>query len=289
VSESATAKRLRLQIERLMEGQKDDGRLRDHLEGLAHDVALPGLTWFWGPALYERNRVVFRSFLLNYFSDWQTDGKSWSRVPWADHAGRVRGLLISLGYGYPVATTLAVLMTESLRQPVDLGGKMVHVPVGPRVCVQGAPTSPGSCNAILLRLDHRLAGLARKHGFGYTRYADDLTLSGDNRAKVKLLMTVASRIVREEGFAINREKTRVLGKGRRQLVTGVVVNQAAGLSRRHRRHLRAAIHQLGRGTQPSDPKHLQRLAGKLAYLHMLNPSQAAPLLARFRSAKGPNR
>ncbi len=100
------------------------------------------------------------------------------------HFGRVRGLLISLGYGYPVATTLAVLMTEPPRQPVELNGKVVHVPVGPRVCVQGAPTSPGICNAILLRLDRRLAGLARKHGYAYTRYADDLTFSGDNPEKV---------------------------------------------------------------------------------------------------------
>lgn len=87
--ESAAAKRLRQQIERLLDGQKDDARLRDNLEGLAHDVALPGLTWFWGPALYERNRVTFRPFILNHFSDWQTDGRSWSRVKWKDRAGQL--------------------------------------------------------------------------------------------------------------------------------------------------------------------------------------------------------
>ncbi len=90
---------------------------------------------------------------------------------------RVRGLLISLGYSYPVAATLAVLMTEAERQPVDVDGTVFHVPVGPRVCVQGAPTSPGLCNALLLRMDRRLAGLAKKHGFDFTRYADDLSFS----------------------------------------------------------------------------------------------------------------
>ena len=94
--ESATAKRLRVQIERLLDGQKDDGRLRDNLEGLAHDVALPGLTWFWGPALYERNRVAFRSFILNHFSEWQTDARSWSRVRWADHAARLEAWLTAV-------------------------------------------------------------------------------------------------------------------------------------------------------------------------------------------------
>src|SRR5438093_3030981 len=54
------------------------------------------------------------------------------------HYGRVRGLLIALGYSYPVAAALAVLMTEAPRQPVAAEGKLYHVPTGPRVCVQGA-------------------------------------------------------------------------------------------------------------------------------------------------------
>ena len=202
------------------------------------------------------------------------------------HFGRVRGLLISLGYGYPVATTLAVLMTESPRQPVEVDGRLVHVPVGPRVCVQGAPTSPGLCNAVLLRLDRRLAGLARKHGFAYTRYADDLTFSGDEPEQIGLLLAIAARIIREEGFTVNRQKTRVLRRSQRQLVTGVVVNQTAGLSRRARRRLRAAIHQFVQAPQSLDAKGVQRLAGKLAYLRMLNPDQAAPLVAKFERQTG---
>src|SRR5262249_46272647 len=71
--------------------------------------------------------------------------------------GGVRGLLIAYGYSYPVARPLAVLMTEPPRQRVEIDGKVYHVPVGARVCVQGTPTSPGLCNAILRRLDHRLA------------------------------------------------------------------------------------------------------------------------------------
>ena len=196
------------------------------------------------------------------------------------HYGRVRGLLISLGYSYPVATTLAVLMTESPRQPVSAEGKTYYVPVGPRVCVQGAPTSPGICNAILLKLDHRLAGTARACGFQYSRYADDLTFSGNDGDAVGKLIARVSRIVREEGFRLNREKTRILRQSRCQRVTGVVVNQGAGLSRAERRRLRAAIHQLKR----DDQEEIRRISGKLAYLKMLNPEQASPLRKAFESA-----
>jgi Reverse transcriptase (RNA-dependent DNA polymerase) len=45
-------------------------------------------------------------------------------------------------------------------------------------CVQGTPTSPALCNALVMKLDRRIAGLARKFGVNYTRYADDLTFSG---------------------------------------------------------------------------------------------------------------
>ncbi|MBW3597766.1 MAG: reverse transcriptase family protein, partial [Planctomycetes bacterium] len=198
------------------------------------------------------------------------------------HFGRVRGLLISLGYGYPVATTLAVLMTEAPRQPVSADGVIYHVPVGPRVCVQGAPTSPGLCNAVLMRLDRRLAGLARKHGFQYTRYADDLTLSGDDPSKVKLLISIAARIAGDEGFCLNRQKTRILRQGQRQRVAGVIVNEQLGLSRTERRRLRAAIHQL----DSQDAQSRRKIEGKLAYLNMLNPGQARPLQAAFAARLG---
>jgi len=188
---------------------------------------------------------------------------------------RVRGLLIAYGYSYPVASILAVLMTEAERQPVAIEDKVFHVPVGPRHCVQGAPTSPGLCNALLLRLDHRLAGYARKQGLAYTRYADDLTFSGaGDRVAAQRWRTVLTHIVQSEGFTVNQEKTKLMTQGTRQVVTGVVVNQTLGLSRQERRRLRAALHQSKRAENSDLPIPL---AGQLAYLHMLNPAQAVAL------------
>ena len=53
------SKQVKRTIEELLAHQRDDLRLRDHLEGLRRDEAVPGLTWFWGPELYRRNRVPF--------------------------------------------------------------------------------------------------------------------------------------------------------------------------------------------------------------------------------------
>jgi hypothetical protein len=88
------AKPMRRAIEQLLESQPDDRRLRDHVEGLCRDPVFPGLTYFWGPRLYARNRVVFRPFILNHYSNWAipTEG-SWRRVVWADHAAELEGWL----------------------------------------------------------------------------------------------------------------------------------------------------------------------------------------------------
>ena len=193
---------------------------------------------------------------------------------------RVRGLFLSLGYGYPVATTLALLTTGSPRQPVVVGDQRYLVPMGERHCVQGAPTSPAICNQVARKLDNRLNGLAGKLGFSYTRYADDLTFSGDQVDKVSRLMGAVGKIVVDEGFRLNRDKTRVMHQGSCQRVTGVVVNQVLGLSRKERRRLRAQLHKLQNQDEP-DPGELAQARGKLAYLEMLNSEQAQALRAKF--------
>ena len=89
MSMSAGTARLKRTIEELLAHQRDDLRLRDHLEGMRRDEALPGLTWFWGPELYRRNRVVFREFILAHFSEFEQVALNWRRVKWREHADRL--------------------------------------------------------------------------------------------------------------------------------------------------------------------------------------------------------
>lgn len=84
---------LRRTIEQLLASQPDNKRLRDNLEGLVSAPSFPGLTWFWGPRLYARSRPIFRPLILNQFSDWLSDGKSWRRVRWTEHAPDLEGWL----------------------------------------------------------------------------------------------------------------------------------------------------------------------------------------------------
>jgi hypothetical protein len=67
-------------IRRLLSQSLRDDDLRSRLEELAGQWAFAGFTWLWGPALYRRNRVLYRPFILAHFGNtlfvkrwhWQT-------------------------------------------------------------------------------------------------------------------------------------------------------------------------------------------------------------------------
>ena len=64
--------------------------------------------------------------------------------------------------------------------------------------------------------------LASKIGANYSRYADDLTISGTN--EICDFLSSFYNIVKQEGFNINYRKTRIQHKNYRQDVTGIIVN-----------------------------------------------------------------
>ncbi len=104
----------------------------------------------------------------------------------------------------------------------------------------GAPTSPALANLILRPVDAALAAAAKRRSVRYSRYADDLSFSGSSEA-VELIPFV-QRVLAEHGYRLEAKKTNVFRRGRRQVVTGLVVNARATASRTYRRRLRAAVH-----------------------------------------------
>ena len=200
---------------------------------------------------------------------------------------RVKGLLRRAGLTEQVATLVALLATESPREEVETHGKKHFVATGPRSLPQGAPTSPSITNALCLRLDCRLSGLARKLGCRYTRYADDLTFSwhGKGKSDIGGLLRACRMIVRSEGFEIHTKKTRVMRHGSRQRVTGLVVNAAPGrpparVPRETVRRLRAAIknRELGR---PGKGESLEQLKGMAAFIMMTDRERGHAFMERI--------
>ncbi len=89
---------------------------------------------------------------------------------------------------------------------------------------QGASTSPVVSNLVCKDLDADMSGFADRQSARYTRYADDLTFSGENPADVDAIRRIAA----QHGFKLREDKTRTQWRGKSQYVTGLCVAAAGG-------------------------------------------------------------
>ena len=196
---------------------------------------------------------------------------------------RVYALFRRIGYPASVARHLAGLCT-AITPPDLLSDPKIgaSVQLSNRHLPQGAPTSPALANLVAYGLDVRLAGLARNLDATYTRYADDLTFSGDARIAPVLYRAVPD-IVQGCGFRLNPAKTRIQPHTSRQMVTGIVVNQHLNLPRPDYDILKATIHHLTRKDDPrrADVVFLNHLSGRIAWLEQINPVKGARLRDRL--------
>jgi RNA-directed DNA polymerase len=197
---------------------------------------------------------------------------------------QVRSIFESLGYSQDVSEMLADLCCLNDRVP------------------QGAPTSPAIANLVLRGLDEQLSGLAEEAGHRYSRYADDLTFSSQDRIEESFLLAV-TKAVEDASFELKPEKTRFSGQEGRMEVTGVVINEKLQPTRVWRKRTRATLHRLcnasrltrrelsylqgiiGMATQFDGSSNMQRLAEEA---RMILERKAATVIGYGSSPKIPN-
>jgi len=200
---------------------------------------------------------------------------------------RVKGVFRKLGFSESVATHLAVICTEPNITELEMDGTTWYVARGERHLPQGAPTSPAITNILCRRLDKRVQGVADKLGFRYTRYADDLTFSGNGDCQVGKLLGSVRWIMGQEGFTIHPDKTRVMRKGRRHEVTGIIVNQKPGVDRKTLRRFRATLYQIERdGPDGKTWGHsgalFASIAGYANFVAMVDPVKGGRFVAQVK-------
>lgn len=127
---------------------------------------------------------------------------------------------------------------------------------------QGAPTSPAIGNQVLKNLDIRLSEALLSRGYKYSRYADDITVSGREWIEEDVLDIIRAE-VESEGFELKNKKTRFAGPGDRTEVTGLVVREFIQPPREWRKRTRATLHQLSqkRNLENSELDYLRGIAG----------------------------
>lgn len=141
---------------------------------------------------------------------------------------------------------------------------------------QGAPTSPIISNLIFNIVDLRILSLAKKYKLSYTRYADDMSFSTNNKAfrtdHIEFIQELKV-LLKNSGFDINESKTRLEYYSSRQEVTGLTVNKKINARRKFIKQTRAMVNQLFKtdsfkidgviGTE-------EQLEGRLAFINQLD-------------------
>lgn len=212
-------------------------------------------------------------------------------------ARRIQSLFRTIGYPESVADVLGGLCTNTVPFGVTIPPAM-NAPTGainemrrlyfrPHL-PQGAPTSPALANLCCYRLDCRLSRLAESAGATYTRYADDLAFSGDRdfASRAERFSTWVAAILQESGFSVNHHKTRIMRKGVRQHLAGLVTNEHLNIPREEFDRLKAILTNCTRHGWESQnragrPDFRAHLAGRIAFVESVNAARGMRLWRLF--------
>lgn len=143
---------------------------------------------------------------------------------------------------------------------------------------QGAPTSPCLSNIFFKPLDIEISEYCNNNKIRYTRYADDLSFSGNFNEK-HLLFFITEKIDKV-GLRINSEKVKVMLQHSRQTVTGIVVNDKAQVVFHKRNKIRQDIFYIKKFGLSGHIEHLkikqnnylEHLLGKINFIIHINPN-----------------
>lgn len=194
---------------------------------------------------HKKQLKVFTLDLQNFFPSIKTDS--------------VERIFRELGYSKILSNLLAKLCTRDDSLP------------------QGAPTSPYLSNIYFKPADDLIANYCLKNKIKYTRYADDLSFSGDFD-EIKLLKIV-TEIVNSLNLRINESKTKLMTRNTRQTVTGIVVNEKPQVVFHKRNNFRKDIYFIKKFGLDEHIKYqkikqsnyLEHLIGNINFILQINP------------------
>ena len=173
---------------------------------------------------------------------------------------RITAYFKFLGYTPTLSSQMSALTT--------LDGKMP----------QGAATSPSLSNILCLSLDRRLSAYAECYRLVYTRYSDDICISGASFSKD--LINNIYAIIHSEGFQLNRDKCVLMTERGRRIITGISIGSGvAKPPKAFRRRLRQDVHAIkqhgilnaSKCDGKFDPLYGERVLGRLNYWLQIEP------------------
>jgi hypothetical protein len=111
--------------------------------------------------------------------------------------------------------------------------------------------------------------------------------TGAGTKNVNILKRNIGLIIEKEGFTVHPDKTRIMRKGSRKEVTGLVVNDKPGIERKTLRRFRALLFQLqteGLAGKKwgNSPDVLSAIEGYANFVYMVDPVKGAKLQSQVK-------
>lgn len=139
----------------------------------------------------------------------------------------------------------------------------------------GAPSSPMLSNILMREFDILVEAEAHRRRIEYSRYADDLTFSGQRIGMLKDMVDVVAAVssrIKSPRLRVNTSKTTFVTAKHRRTVTGIVLSNdsKAGLGHVRKRQLSAKVHWALLGRLSDD--QIIELAGLLSFANAIEPA-----------------
>jgi RNA-directed DNA polymerase len=196
------------------------------------------------------------------------------------HAGQKELLKLDLKDFFPsIKINRIISVFKSLGYPNNISFYLAAICSYNECLPQGAPTSPMLSNIIVKSIDNRLIKLSNKFNLKYTRYADDLTFSGD-LIPAKFIEYITA-VIEDEGFYVNVSKTRLYKNKSKRIVTGIsVIESQLKLPRDYKRNLHQELNFIFKFGIESHLKkkkirkfnYLSSIIGKVNFWLMVEPN-----------------
>lgn len=149
----------------------------------------------------------------------------------------------------------------------------------------GAPSSPKLTNIMMFDFDKDVTEHASIVGYIYSRYADDIFISGYEKEIVKAGEAYVRSVLSERKkpmLRLNEKKSIYLSRASHRSITGLVLTPdgKVSLGRERKREIKSLIHRVKEnGLNPVDRA---RLAGLIAFSNAVEPSFLVSLSQKYQ-------
>ncbi|SQD78216.1 retron St85 family RNA-directed DNA polymerase [Moritella yayanosii] len=158
---------------------------------------------------------------------------------------------------------------------------------GKLVLSVGAPSSPMISNFCLFEFDLSLSSLCKKQAISYTRYADDLTFSTDEKDVLYTMIPSVKNVLFnnfKDHLKVNNSKTVFSSRAHNRHITGVTLNNEGQLSigRERKRYIKHLVHQFK--YNELDSSDISYLQGLLSFAKHIEPVFIERLKIKYSNA-----